>query len=316
MIHGATTARNAVSRHFISAQPNNGNILGQTTSLSRSVWINYAGRFDKYRSNYGGEANGDWKMSRNGIQVGSDLYRTGQDQFGLFFGYEAGKAALLRSEVKADDYYFGLYGAHIFKSGFDIQAIYSFGNQSYNMTRAEEISGTLISAYHSKLKGTTHELSFDFGRRIFLHASGQERVSFRPSLGTDLLFNNIKGGSETRISGTGTPVSYGKTDLTQAYLRIGSDWEYRRGCFTWSGGLWYFYDMNGGGLATDVVAETRHGKLSGSDLGRSILSFDIGGSWDIGACFTFFAGYNGNAHLDRAGHPFASNGYAGGAWKW
>jgi outer membrane autotransporter protein len=135
MIHSPTTARNAVAQHLLPAQFLNNNtannsVRGQCVPLSRNVWMNYAGRFDKFRSNYGGNDNGDWKLNRNGLQAGTDFFRSTQNQIGMIFGFEGGKASLAQSEIKSDDFYLGLYAAHLFNNGFDIQCVYNFGWQN------------------------------------------------------------------------------------------------------------------------------------------------------------------------------------------
>jgi hypothetical protein len=183
------------------------------------------------------------------------------------------------------------------------------------MIRTEQTGDLLIGSYRSKLKGSTHEFSFDLGKRFYFQTAQHHTISFRPALGLDLLVNNLKGTNETSITGN-NPVTYGKTSLTQTYLRFGTDFEYRSNRFALNSGLWYAYDLNNAKLSTTVTSGNFTNKLNGSDLGNSVLSFNIGASYDFGKRITIFAGYNADAYLDRKGSPLANTVYAGYAQKW
>jgi outer membrane autotransporter protein len=96
------------------------------------MWVNYVGRGGSYESSYN---KNDWDITMDGVQVGVDLFRNGRSQLGLIFGYEGGNAINRLDSVKADDVYFGLYGARVLRNGADVRAHAAFGWQDYSMNR-------------------------------------------------------------------------------------------------------------------------------------------------------------------------------------
>jgi hypothetical protein len=322
-IHGRHTAWNAVRDHLISGYVNNGNqgFLGQAPcdpcgevsacnpcdpaglfakSGLRTAWVNYVGRADSYQNAYNG---GKWRISSDGVQVGSDLYRTKKSQFGVLFGYEGGRAAESLDTVETDDIYLGLYAVRVLRNGADVRAILNYGWQDFTSQRYVGTANT------AKYDGNTLELNLEAGKRFF---SGNWSV--RPAAAFDLYWNQLDAVTETGSNAT----TYDKSDFTQAFVRFGSDLRYAKDRFTFNSGLYYAYDLNDDKLATRVSAVGLSSTLSGSKLGRSLLTFNVGGEYALGQKKTFavFGGFTGDSALDRDGDGFQSVGYVGGAWKW
>ena len=271
----------------------------------KTAWVNYIGRGDKYRSSYNDQ---DWKLSMNGVQVGSDLFRSRNAQFGLLFGYEAGKNTNALDKVDAKDMYVGAYAAQVLHSGADIRGVFSYGWQDYDMNRWH--GGNL---YTSSFKGRTMEGTLEIGKR---RSAGF--WSMRPVLGVDVISNEIKGAVETNATGGLDPIRYNKADLTQIFVRAGSDLRYRFSEFTLNSGLYYAYDVQGDDLRANVSHAWNPAlaaPLVGTKPGRSLLLFNLGGECRLTHSFSVFGGYDGQAVLDR-GKGFQSVAYVGGAVQW
>jgi hypothetical protein len=295
-----------------------GFLLG--SGAGRSAWVNYIGRSSDYRSSYSniGIANGDWQIGTDGVQVGLDLYKSQRSQLGLLFGYEGTKATSRSDQVDADDVYFGVYAARVFSNGADFRLIYNYGSQDYTMRRLDPGLGFDWHLHNAAFDGNTHELNLELGKRVF----SNRRLSYRPVIGFDLVVNSWDGAAED--GNLTTAIVYGDSDLTQAFLRFGSDMKYNLGRLEFNSGLYYSYDLNGDRADTKVFAKNRNGSanrnvsstLYGSDLGRSVLTFNVGGTYALSNCTTVFGGFTGDSILDRDGDGFQSVGYVGLQWQW
>ncbi|MDR2704204.1 MAG: autotransporter outer membrane beta-barrel domain-containing protein, partial [Planctomycetaceae bacterium] len=249
----------------------------------RNAWVNYVGRNNSYRSSYSNNEieNGDWEIATNGIQVGLDLYKKTNTQFGLLFGYEDSKATLYFDRLEANDVYFGGYIAYVFRNNVDFRAVYNYGSQDYKLNRFDPGLGFGWNSHNSDFDGNTHELNLEFGKRFFVN----RRWSYRPVIGFDLFVNNWNATLEN--GNPSTAIAYGNTDYTQAFLRIGSDLKFVKNRFVFNSGLYYSYDVNDNDLKTKVFARNDselgydkaiNSTLYGSRLGRSVLTFNLGGS--------------------------------------
>ncbi|MDR1268993.1 MAG: autotransporter outer membrane beta-barrel domain-containing protein, partial [Planctomycetaceae bacterium] len=156
-------------------------------------------------------------MGTDGIQVGLDLYKTNKTQLGLLFGYEGSKATLRSDRLDADDVYFGVYAARVFRNGADFRVVYNYGSQDYKLNRLDPGLGLNWNTHNSKFNGNTNELNLELGKRIFAN----RRWSYRPVIGFDLLVNDWDGTQED--GNLSTAIAYDGADYTQAFLRIGSD---------------------------------------------------------------------------------------------
>jgi hypothetical protein len=95
-----------------------------------------------------------------------------------------------------------------------------------------------------------------------------------------------------------------------------------------SSGIYYSYDVHGQPLRARVTAlnddnnenfvggDALSGILTSSKLGRSLLSFNLGGSCRIGKYTTIFASYQGEYVTDRANSQIHSIGQAGVGYRW
>jgi hypothetical protein len=269
---------------------------------ARNVWINYIGRGDSYQSSYNRQ---DWELTMNGAQVGADLFRTRRTQLGVLFGCEGGKMTNANDRIEADDTYLGVYAAQILRNGADVRGSFAYGWQSYDMNRYA-YAGPL---YTSSFNGRTSETNVEIGKRFARGA-----WSVRPVFGVDVTTNDLKAARE-EVGGVG----YDKTNLTQVFLRIGSDLRYQVKRFTFNSGLYYAYEMNGKELSTcayRVGTPTMNAMLVGSKMGRNLLTFNVGGSYQVGKNISVFGGYEGQYTLDGDSKSAMNAGYVGGGWKW
>jgi hypothetical protein len=318
-IHNKYTGWDAVRDHLISgasqSTPQYGyGYYGQVPKTSRSSWVNYVGRDSHYRSSFSGS---DWNIGTNGVQVGSDIFRFGGSQLGTFFGYEGTTGSNLyrdvtgtnrRDSIRANDYYVGMYGVHVFGGGADVRTIFNFGWQNYDSQRNH-----LLGTYVSSFKGNTAELNVELGKRRYFGA-----WSARPAIALDWFWTHLDGATETGAPASAA-IRYGKTDHSQLFFRFGTDFRFEQGRWAVESGLFYSYDMRGADMwsrASSVDGTNLHSALVGSKLGRSVLSSNIGGSWQAARNFTIFGGYRAELSPERAGNNYIGTGYVGGAWRW
>ena len=278
-------------------------ICGSGSGL-RSAWVNYLGRNDSYRSSFN---NRNWKLSMEGVQAGTDFYRTRSAQVGMLFAYEKGSmyndSRLGRDSIKADDTYVGVYGARVLRGGADIRGAFALGWQNYKMNRW----ASDLNLYTSSFRGYTSETNLELGKRL---AAGA--WSLRPVVALDIYNNNLKSATEMGAGILG--VVYNKTSLTQVFARTGSDLRYQAGRFTFNSGLYYAYDMNGQALKADVGASKV--ELVGSKLGRELLTINLGSEYQLSRSFSLFGGYEGQYTLDGATKSAQNIGTIGGIVKW
>ncbi|MDR0327496.1 MAG: autotransporter outer membrane beta-barrel domain-containing protein [Planctomycetaceae bacterium] len=273
--------------------------------VGKSLWFNATGRYNTYRSSFNHR---NWKTVMGGGQIGGDLFKTPRFQSGLLFGYEEGKSENVRDQLKAKDFYFGLYGAFVFRNGADARLVFAQGWQDYDLNRW----GNANVLYKSSFKGLTSEANFEIGKRVRLGA-----WSLRPVLAADVYNNNLKAARETGSSNEN--IAYEKTSLTQAFFRAGSDLRHRTQYYTINSGIYYAYDVNGAELKTharNVADPSLNAPLAGTKWGRSLLMFNLGFEGEIEANFSVFGGYLGECAMDSANGALQSIGYVGVFGKW
>jgi hypothetical protein len=329
LIHQKYTAWNAVRDHVISGATQNSYGYGHSQyhgqapcdrvldcmpavgckkNKPHSAWSNYIGRDSRYQSFTNGD---DWRIGSNGVQLGTDILRKRNNQFGAFFGYEDSTALNTGDSVNANDYYVGLYDVHVFRSGVDFRTVFSFGWQDFISQR-----NRLGNVYETPFRGVTSELNVELGKRFYSngHHGGW---SMRPVVGLDWHFQRLGGAREA--PNDENALRYHGTDLAQFLFRFGSDIRYERGAWAVETGLYYSYDLRGGDLIADVsdsLTDRFRSALESSNLGRSVFSVNVSGSYQVSRNITAFIGYRGEAIPDQAGRGYASTGYVGGAWRW
>jgi len=274
------------------------------------AWANYISRDDSYRSSYTKWSDRDWSLTMQGVQVGTDLLRTNRSQFGLLFGYESGRTVNAWDRVNANDRYAGLYAAHVFRGGADVRTSFGYGWQDYKMSRYEIHDRNF---YTSSFKGYTTEGNLEIGKRL-----GRGPLSLRPVVGADLLYNNLKGAQE---SAGLYSLDYHKTNLTQVFIRAGSELRFVRRIFTFKGGAYYAYNVSDKDLKSGVNdPHANYGTghetlLIGSKPGRSLLMFSLGGSCKLTQNLAIVGGYDGQLATDR-NKDYHGIFHAGGSVKW
>jgi outer membrane autotransporter protein len=331
-IHHKFTAWNAVQDHLISGYNRieqqygycEHGYYGQSPCESvnsccrqckhrhRGAWANYFGRDSHYTSSYN---NNDWHILSDGIQAGTDILKRHRSQIGMFFGYEDSTGtnntgAGIRDHLKAKDYYVGVYGVHILQGGADLRTILNFGWQNYNSQR-NETNNLFQTGFH----GNTVELNIDLGKRHYFGECCGGMWSTRPAFAIDWYYNRLGDAQET--PGGVNALWYQGTNFSQLFFRFGTDLRYERGRWALEGGLFYSYDLRGADLWSRVSdSNDNSNTLIGSGLGRSIFSFNIGGSYLLGRNLTLFGGYRGETAPERTGKEYTSIGHAGVAWRW
>jgi uncharacterized protein with beta-barrel porin domain len=73
--------------------------------------------------------------------------------------------------------------------------------------------------------------------------------------------------------------------------------------------------MNGKNKSFETV-DIDGRRLVGSKIGRDLLSFNIGGTYQVANNFSVFGGYEGQSSLDSSANGVHSAGYIGGKWRW
>jgi len=312
-IHHRLTAWNAVRDHLLSGTGMAGcGYFGQAMCLSsggpdsRYAWANYIGRDSRYRSSFN---NRDWKFTSNGVQLGTDLFRFPRAQLGMFFGYENSTGTNVGDRIKGNDYYIGLYGVHVFRSGADFRAVIACGWQDFNTNRR----GADGELYGMKFRGNTAEVNIELGQRHYFRG-----WSTRPSFALDWYLSHLDIGRETTAGDGVNVLRYDSTDLSQLFFRFGSDLRYEWGRFMFDGGLYYSYDLLGNELRAGVsnAEGTLRSTLVSSQLGRSVVSYNLGGSWIVNPKFAIFGGYRGEFMPESAGRGVTHIGQVGGALRW
>ena len=315
-IHHRLTAWNAVRDHLISGVSGVGmarcghfgqaRCMGGCCNDNRNVWINYIGRDSRYRSSFNGN---DWRLTSNGVQLGTDFFRTPRAQLGMFFGYEDSTARNIGDRIKGNDYYVGIYGVHVFRNGADLRTVFSTGWQDFN-TQRHGADGDL---YRMKFRGNTAEVNIELGQRHYFWG-----WSSRPSIALDWYLSHLDIGRETAVGNGVNALRYNSTDLSQLFFRFGTDLRYEWGRLMLDSGLYYSYDMLGNELRTGVsnADRTLHSTLVGSQLGRSVVSYNIGGSWIVNHRFAIFGGYRGEYRPEHSGRGVTHIGHVGGALRW
>ena len=290
-------------------------------SDARNTWVAYTGRSDQFATSY--KFNKVWRLSAEGVQVGTDLFRTNRTQFGLLFGYEGGRATSdnwlnnTTNRVNMDDYSFGFYGARVLRGGADVRTIVAFGWQDFDMTRRWDINA--LDLYTAKFKGRSTAATFELGKRVYSGA-----WSMRPVMALDMLSNRVRSANEVtifEINSGEQAVAYGKGKFTQAFLRIGSDLRLQARKATLNSGLYYAYDANGSQLTAPVrgISAGNDGltaDLVGGKFGRSMLTYNIGGDIQVAQYMSIFGGYEGTYFTDRPDRKVAGMGHVGLGVYW
>jgi len=326
MVHHTRTGWHAVRDHLISgavrAQPRYG-YYGQAQQrvhpATRGAWVNYVGRSSYYESSFNGNT---WDFTTNGVQLGTDLWQVRKHQLGVFFGHEKSKGSNLtggnlQDRLTARDHYIGLYGVTIYQGGTDLRTVFTYGWQDYSTDR-NAANGEL---YQTVFKGNTAELNVELGRRYYF-PDRYGIVSLRPAVALDWYYNQLGGGVEVPTydpEATSQAIRYGKADISQFFLRFGADFRYEKRRSAVEAGLYYSYDLRGSDLwasASSVDTPRLQSTLVSSQQGRSVFTFNLGGSYWLCPNLTVFGGYRGEAVLDKAGRGYEHIGHVGGAWRW
>jgi outer membrane autotransporter protein len=237
-------------------------------------------------------------------------------QFGVLFGYEESSSQNADDQLKARDFYFGLYGAYFFHGGADARIVFAQGWQHYCLDR----TGIANVLYSTSFNGGTSEANLEFGKRF--RCGGW---SLRPVLAADMFYNNLQAARETVSNPENvdsrfvTSVDYDKAKLTQVFFRTGTDLRHRTHSYTFNSGIYFAHDAKGAELKTRVASVTNpefSAPLVGSKIGKSLLLFNLGIDFEVAANFSAFVGYQGEYAMDSAKDALHSISSVGCVGKW
>ncbi|MDR1959779.1 MAG: autotransporter outer membrane beta-barrel domain-containing protein, partial [Planctomycetaceae bacterium] len=247
--------------------------------------------------------------SSNGVQFGVDWLTANNAVLGVMAGYEDHRSRIAADRTEAEDYYFGLYGGRLFRNGVDVRGFFGYGSQDYNISRVASIGDLGNLPAKSNPNGDTYELNFEIGRRTYLN----NRLSFRPFFGVDYSKNAIGATDESAWDEYGSidvpTFHYGKVNLEQVFLRVGTDLRYQRGRLGWYGNFAYSANVgddyasanvnavaNGGYDWTPLHGHT--GELRSVKYGNSIFTLGTGANFDLTKNWSVNIDYNADIYTD------------------
>ncbi|GHT45280.1 hypothetical protein FACS189454_04510 [Planctomycetales bacterium] len=286
----------------------NGQAPGLFANAGRSAWVNYVGRSNQFGSSYDGYNGSKFKTTNNGVQTGIDWITGRGFVLGTMFGYENTESRIASDKTKGDDYYFGLYGAKSFRTGFDLRGVVGYGHQNYDFTRYGIDSNTALERwFQSSANGSTLEANLELGRRFLLGPV----FSYRPFAGVDFIRNNINGSDE----GLGGAI-YGKTELDQLAIRLGSDANWAFGRLNLNGSIAFSQQVLDDYAETTLGWNNNIGTLRAAKLGNSFFTFTAGADYTLNASgsWVVFGNYVADVYCDgrsSALHTFS----LGTQWK-
>ncbi|MGL4942334.1 MAG: autotransporter domain-containing protein [Thermoguttaceae bacterium] len=289
------------------------------TGASRlSFWTNYVGRSTKLIA--GGtraEIDGMSLITSNGVQFGADTVFGKRTIVGAMFSYERGLSVLNTSRMVGDNYSFGVYGSHLFSSGIDTLVLLGYGHQKYDSRRFDPTflheNGSQGKFMFANLSGNTFEMTLEGGRRFRM----RENMWIRPAFAIDVYNNDVGKFTEAEFGNGNGGLDFGSMSLTQAFVRGGGDIILKHNRLAMNGGFYLSHQLLESGVrvfsTTKNAADGPNVGVSGSDLGRTKLTFNVGGAYALGAreALSLFGGYDCGYFSDRQGKPWGHNGVAG-----
>ncbi|MGL6226690.1 MAG: autotransporter outer membrane beta-barrel domain-containing protein [Thermoguttaceae bacterium] len=226
-----------------------------------AVWGNYVGRNVNVGTTAGISNGADFKA--NGFQIGWDMYSDRCTQFGVMFGYENVKFwETAAASPKADDYYFGFYGARKFGNGYDVRGVMGYGHQQI---RADAV----------KAKGNTFETTVELGKRIYM----TKNLSYRPVVAFDLYDGGLKVDD--------TDVSFSSTLM---YNRYGSDLQWNCGRLNLNAGAYYSFLMSKTSAAAIVPTDLTDPTALAS-AANTMVSMNAGINYQLNKNWSAFGNY-------------------------
>lgn len=288
-------------------------ILGQERRCCHDFWVNWVGRSNsKIRSNFSGRS---MDFRSDGVQVGYHIPTRKDTVLGVMFGHESREMEFadgFGSNLDAKDIYFGIYGARMYNCCWDMRFMAGFGRQGYDLSRTSNVAGVGLTRHYGDYDGTTAEVTLELGRRFYTECHS----SLRPVIALDFFNTRSDGFQEQGVS----PYVYGKSTLTQLFIRAGSDLQWNRDGFNVHAAVYYSHQLLGDGdEVSTMVTDTAQAGVSlplRYGLGDSMLSVNVGGAYTFGSCgqFTLYGDYYADCFADRGGTPALHTGTFGLRW--
>jgi hypothetical protein len=269
-----------------------GLLCGDNASGKRSAWVNYVGRQDSASNGFG-----EWTSDANGVQFGSDLFRTNRDQFGLQASYENAKFKSGFDKLLDDEYVFGAYAAHVFRSGSDFRVLANVGWQDFT---AKNLAVNL-----GKFKGNTFDVTLEYGKRFF----PVQNAGIRPVIALDI--HDVHTDAYKTIDGS----EYNKVRFTQTYFRVGTDYITLIKRLSLKSEIYYNYDLS----RDSFKVNWKPGDAWRTDklfLGRQFVELGLTAQYDFRNNVALFGSFFLDGYFDRPSRPYQSVGTAGLSWVW
>ncbi|MGL6195503.1 MAG: autotransporter outer membrane beta-barrel domain-containing protein, partial [Thermoguttaceae bacterium] len=197
----------------------------------------------------------------------------------------------------------GVYGQRKFANCWDVRGVLGYGFQNYSNRR---FAAGDDAFYNGSFNGSNLQAMIELGRTL----RANRHLSFRPVVGFDLFHNMVNGYDSTNAAVNTNALHFSNMSLTQFSTRIGSDFNWKRNRLGFNGGGYYSYMMSDNGTSARVMVSQLDGSnnsmLTSTDLGRNMLTFNLGTTYALNKCETIsvFGNYFGDYYADREGKPF------------
>ncbi|MDR3108870.1 MAG: autotransporter outer membrane beta-barrel domain-containing protein [Planctomycetaceae bacterium] len=250
----------------------------------KAAWVNYLGITDTAPAH-------NYDIDTDGIQVGTDIYRTRDNQFGVTFAYSGTRANWSDDNnpgtpdypnwTRTNNYNLSFYGSHRFDNQSDLRVI--VGNGWLDGRGCESFDP---NATYYGLSGSSFDTTLEYGKR-FLAA---KNVSFRPVLALDYHHYDLYN------------VSY-----DEAYFRIGTDYVTMLNYLAIKADIAY---------NVDIVGEAESTRIYGDGVGRQFTTLGLTTQYDLRKNFALYASYSLDYFFDRNSRPCRGIGTVGFSWVW
>lgn len=295
--------------HLLSAQQTAGGYLGQIDSCGpcgscdsvdgRAAWVNYIGKQNSlgFVNTLQPILSETVDLDSNGVQVGTDLYRSKRKQFGLLFDYTGSVTKYDGSDIlESDDFRGGFYYAQVFDDNSDFRVLMEFGTANHHEVGVKR-----------NINSDSFNATFEYGKRRF----PVQNVSWRPYIALDVNYAYV--GADTVDS-----VSFRNAKLSQTYFRIGTDFITQIKRFTVRADLSYNVDLNSGRLKVCTYdSDNNYGWVYDRlHIGRQFVTVGLTGQYDFNRRSAVFASFGVDAFFDRDSRPYQSIGTVGYSFVW
>jgi uncharacterized protein with beta-barrel porin domain len=282
---------------FAFLDATNGTMLAQSSDCNpcsaicggakgkNAAWVNYLGITDEVPGS-------TVDINTDGIQIGTDIYRTKDNQFGVTFAYTGTKAyddGYLK-HTNTNGYNLSLYGAHRFSNQADLRLIVNSGWLDGNNKDPDGVED------NHNFSGDSFDTTLEYGKRFFV----AKNVSFRPAVALDYHYYDIDN----------------VFPFSETYFRIGTDYVTMLKHLSLKMDVSYSIDLNGEPRLADIGGGDINPMSSSDELGRQFTTLGLTAQYDLRKNFALYASYSLDYFFDRNGRPCRGIGTVGLSWVW